>query len=60
MLTAPNEWVRRKPSSMFLLTEFTLPKVDGDTADGRLTVSSAMGSLEDNINRWRRPVRRQT
>lgn len=53
VLTAPDEWVRRKPTSMFLLTEFTLPKADSDTADGRLTVSSAMGSIEDNINRWR-------
>jgi hypothetical protein len=53
VLTAPDEWVRRKPNSVFLLTEFTLPKVEGDSADGRLTVSSAMGSIEDNINRWR-------
>ena len=53
VLTAPDDWVRRKPTSMFLLTEFTLPKVEGDSADGRLTVSSAMGSIEDNINRWR-------
>lgn len=53
VLTAPADWVRRKPNSMFLLTEFTLPKADGDSADGRLTVSSAMGSIEDNINRWR-------
>ena len=60
VLTAPDEWVRRKAGSMFLITEFALPKAEGDSADGRLTVSSAMGSLEDNLNRWRRPIRRET
>jgi hypothetical protein len=53
VLTAPNEWVRRQPSSQFLLTEFSLPKADGDVEDGRLTVSTAMGSLDDNLNRWK-------
>jgi len=53
VLTAPQDWVRRKAGSMFLLTEFSLPKVEGDAEDGRLTVSSAMGTIEDNIERWR-------
>jgi hypothetical protein len=52
-LTAPNEWVRRQPSSQFLITEFSLPKAEGDTEDGRLTVSTAGGALEDNLNRWK-------
>lgn len=53
MLTAPQEWVRRQPSSQFLITEFTLPKPDDGTDDGRLTVSTAGGTIEDNLARWR-------
>ena len=52
-LTAPDEWVRREPSSQFLLTEFALPKAEGDAEDGRLTVSSAGGTVEDNLARWK-------
>lgn len=53
MLTAPQEWIRRQPSSSFLITEFTLPKSEGDTEDGRLTVSAVGGTLEDNLARWK-------
>ena len=52
-LTAPDDWVRREPGSQFLLTEFALPKVAGAAEDGRLTVSSAGGSVEDNLTRWK-------
>jgi len=37
----------------FILAEFALPRAEGDSADGRLTVSVARGSLKDNIERWR-------
>ena len=53
LLTAPQDWVRRQANSMFLITEFALAKAEGDAEDGRLTVSSAMGSVADNIERWR-------
>lgn len=52
-LTAPSDWVRRKPSSQFLLAEFSLPKADAEADDGRLTVSTAGGTVEDNVKRWR-------
>jgi hypothetical protein len=52
-LTAPDDWVRREPSSQFLLAEFALPKAEGDADDGRLTVSSAGGTVEDNLTRWK-------
>ena len=35
------------------MTEFSLPKAEGDADDGRLTVSTAGGALEDNLNRWK-------
>jgi hypothetical protein len=52
-LTAPKSWSRQQPRSGFILAEFALPKVKGDEADGRLTVSVAGGSLADNLARWR-------
>jgi hypothetical protein len=52
-LTAPDDWVRKQPSSSFLLTEFALPKAEGDAEDGRLTVSTAGGTMEDNLARWK-------
>lgn len=52
-LSAPEKWVRKQPRSSMLLAEFALPKADDDAQDGRLTVMSAGGSIEENINRWR-------
>ena len=51
--TVPKSWVRKTPKSSFLQAEYAIPKADGDNADGRLTVSQAGGTLEDNINRWK-------
>ena len=52
-LTAPSDWLRREPSSQMLLAEFSLLKAEGDRDDGRLTVSTAGGTVEDNVNRWK-------
>lgn len=53
-LTGPKSWVRKQPAVRgFVLAEFALPKAEGDDADGRLTVSTAGGSIESNIDRWR-------
>jgi hypothetical protein len=52
-LTAPEQWIRKPPRSQFVQAEFTLPKAEGDERDGRLTLSIAGGSIEDNIKRWR-------
>jgi hypothetical protein len=52
-LTAPAGWRRTPPSSSFVMAEFALPRAEGDDADGRLTVSSAGGSLEANMDRWK-------
>jgi hypothetical protein len=52
-LTAPEGWGRKPTSSGFLLAEFTLPRANDDDWDGRLTVSSAGGDIEANIDRWR-------
>jgi hypothetical protein len=51
-LTAPAGWVRKQPQIGFILAEFTLPGAGG-AADGRLTVTTAGGSIEANVLRWR-------
>ncbi len=48
----PKSWTP-KPHSQMLLAEFAIPRAEGDQQDGRLTVSQAGGTLEDNINRWK-------
>jgi len=53
VLTAPDEWVRVSASSMFLIAEFTLTRAEGDARDGRLTVSTAGGTIDNNLERWK-------
>jgi hypothetical protein len=52
-LKAPEGWARKQPRSEFVAAEFALPKAEGDELDGRLTISTAGGSVEDNVKRWR-------
>jgi hypothetical protein len=52
-LTAPEAWQRKPPQSGFVAAEFSLPRAEGDENDGRLTISTAGGSVQDNIDRWR-------
>jgi len=52
-LTAPAGWGRKSISSQFVTAEYVLPRAEGDENDGRLTLSTAQGSIEDNIERWR-------
>ncbi len=52
-MTAPQTWVRKQPRSAMLLAEFSLPHVEEDSVDGRLTVMAVGGSVEANIDRWR-------
>ena len=52
-LTAPAGWQQMQPSSSFVAAEFALPRAEGDDADGRLTVSTAGGTVEANVDRWK-------
>ena len=51
-LEAPGTWVKTKPRSNIVDVEFAVPKVEGDGADGRLTITQATGTVEQNIDRW--------
>ena len=52
-LDAPANWESKSPSSSIIAAEFVLPRAAGDNADGRLTISTAGGSVEANIDRWK-------
>jgi hypothetical protein len=51
-LQAPGDWVKKQPQSRIIEVEFAVPKAEGDSEDGRLTIMQAGGSVEDNISRW--------
>jgi hypothetical protein len=50
---APKAWTKQPPRSSFILGEYSLPKAEGDPADGRLTLSTAGGTVKANVERWR-------
>jgi len=52
-LTAPKGWGRKTPQSTFIQAEFVLPRAEGESQDGRLTLSTAGGSVQANIDRWK-------
>ena len=52
---APASWDKVKPRNRFVEFEISVPKSEGEADDaenGRLTISGARGSVEDNVNRW--------
>lgn len=51
-LEAPEDWVPKVPAMSLIQDEFVVPAAEGDTADGRVTVMSAGGSIQQNIDRW--------
>jgi hypothetical protein len=52
--TVPKSWLRKTPKMPNIIqAEYGIPKVEGDKENGRLTVSVALGSLEDNVARWK-------
>ncbi len=51
-LKAPAGWIRKKPQTSIVEYEFSVPAVQGDTNDGRMTVMAASGGVEANIDRW--------
>lgn len=51
-LQVPADWKQKPLRSRILEREFAVPKSDGDTTDGRLTMMRSGGSVKDNINRW--------
>ena len=52
MFEATGDWKSVKPKSRMLEFEIEVPKVEGDEANGRLTIMGAGGSIDANIQRW--------
>ncbi len=50
---ASGDWKKVKPRSNMLEFEIKVPKIEGDSKDGRLTIMGAGGSIEQNIDRWK-------
>lgn len=53
--TVPADWEAQPPKSEFVLGEFSIP---GEGGPARLTLSSAGGGIEANLDRWRGQVQR--
>ena len=51
-LSAPGAWVTKKPRTMIVEHEFAVPAAKGDELDGRVTMMSAGGGVEANVQRW--------
>ncbi|HYV35670.1 MAG TPA: hypothetical protein VE988_08195 [Gemmataceae bacterium] len=52
---APASWKEEKPSSTMRLSQFRLPKAEGDAEDAELAIFffESGGSVQDNIDRWK-------
>jgi len=51
-LNIPASWAVKQPRTRIVEHEFAVPAVKGDELEGRVTVMSAGGSIEANIDRW--------
>jgi hypothetical protein len=51
-ITAPNEWKKKTPQNSIIKYEFAIEAVKPDETNGRMTISSAGGGVDANINRW--------
>ncbi len=49
---APENFTRQQPRSKIIAYEFSVPAAEGDEQPGRLTVMSAGGTVEQNLDRW--------
>ena len=48
----PEGWIEETPSNQMRIGQVRLPRADGDSADGEMSISPAMGTLEANVKRW--------
>lgn len=52
-MTGPKGWTKKTPRVNIIESEFVIPKSEGDSADGRLTVMQSGGGIEANVDRWK-------
>jgi hypothetical protein len=51
-MTVPTTWVAKTPRMQMIEHEFAIPAAEGDKGEGRLTVMTAGGSVQANVERW--------
>ena len=51
-MTAPDDWVAKKPRMTMITYEYAVPAVAPDKEEGRVTVMTAGGSIAANVQRW--------
>lgn len=51
-MTVPADWNRKTPRVRIVEHEFAIPAAEGDKEEGRMTVMTAGGSVEANVERW--------
>lgn len=51
-MTVPAAWQPRTPRVRMIEHEFAIPAAEGDKEDGRMTVMTAGGSVDANVQRW--------
>ena len=51
-LALAENWEQVQPRVNFIEHELRIPRAEGDAADGRLTIMSAGGTVQANIDRW--------
>ena len=51
-MTAPADWDKKTPSVRIIAYEFSLPPAEKGLDPGRMTIMSAGGSIEANLDRW--------
>lgn len=51
-MTGPAGWKQKTPRVNIIEAEFAVPKVEGDSVDGRLTVMASGGGVKANVDRW--------
>lgn len=51
-LKVPGDWKAVEPRSRIISHEYSIPAAEDDDENGRMTIMSAGGSVEANINRW--------
>lgn len=52
-MTGPKGWTKKTPRVNIIESEFEIPKSEGDSAGGRLTVMQSGGGIEANVARWK-------
>ncbi|MFT7583072.1 MAG: hypothetical protein ACI9MR_004758 [Myxococcota bacterium] len=60
IVTPPQGWVAETPNNRMRMRQFALPRVDGDSADGVVTIVVAGGDVASNIARWRGQFKEKT